>query len=273
MVQSVPDAGALRDTASSVSGGWWFALFLFAGMLIMLDVGRRFGLRQRNRHGKEYGAGLSALEGAVFGLLGLLVAFTFSGAAARFDDRRALIVEEANDIGTAYLRIDLLPPEAQPAIRQKFREYADSRIAVYEALPDIAKALEHLARANDLQAEIWTLAVPAAAQAAPGSSASVLMLNALNAMFDITNTRFWATRMHPPGVIFLMLAALALGCALIAGHGMSAAPERNWLHMLTFALVLSFTVFVIVDLEFPRLGLFRVSAFDQAIVDVRKGME
>ena len=273
MVQSVPNARVLGDTAFSVSGGWWFAALLFVGMLVMLDIGRRFGLRQRKRHGEDFAAGLTAVEGAVFGLLGLLVAFTFSGAASRFDDRRALIVEEANDIGTAWLRIDLLPPEAQPAVREKFRDYVDARIAAYAALPDIEKALEHLGRANELQAEIWKLAVPAAAQAAPGSAASVLLLPALNAMFDITNTRTWATQMHPPMVVFLMLASLALGCALIAGHGMSAAPERNWLHMITFALVLSTTVFVIVDLEFPRLGLFKVNAFDQAIVDVRKGME
>lgn len=273
MQQSVSSARALGDTAVSVSSGWWFALGLFIGMLLMLEVGRRFGLRQRRLHGEDYAAGLSAVEGALFALLGLLVAFTFSGAASRFDDRRALIVEEANDIGTAYLRVDVLPPDAQPAIRQKFREYTDARIAVYASLPDIEKALEHLDRANALQGEIWKLAVPAAAQAPPTAAASQLLLPALNAMFDITNTRFWATRMHPPGVIFFMLGALALGCALIAGHGMSAAPERNWLHMLTFAFVLSFTVFVIVDLEFPRLGLFRVNAFDQAIVDVRTTMQ
>jgi len=241
MVQSVTGTRVLADTAVAISSGWWFAVFLFVGILVMLDMGRRFGSRQQRRHGKDYGAGVSAVEGAMFGLLGLLVAFTFSGAASRFDERRALIVDEANDIGTAYLRVDLLPPEAQPAVRQKFREYTDARIAVYEALPDVNKALGHLARANALQGEIWKLAVPAAAQAPPTSSASVLLLPALNAMFDITNSRFWATRMHPPIVIFLMLAALALGCALIAGHGMSAAPERSWLHMVTFALVLSFT--------------------------------
>jgi hypothetical protein len=273
MVQSVPGARALGDTAFSISSGWWVASLLFVGMLVMLDLGRRFGERQQRRHGKDYAAGLGSVEGALFGLLGLLVAFTFSGAASRFDDRRALIVEEANDIGTAYLRIDLLPVEAQPAVRQKFREYADARIAAYASLPDIERALEHLARANELQAEIWRLAVPAAAQAPPGTSASVLMLNALNAMFDITNTRTWATQMHPPVVVFLMLATLALGCALIAGHGMSAAPTRNWLYMVSFALLLSSTVFVIIDLEYPRLGLFQVAAFDRALVDVRKGME
>ncbi len=266
-----PDSGALGDTAFSVKYAWWFAVFLFFGVLAMVEVGRRYGIIQRERLGKDYAAGLSAVEGAMFALLGLLVAFTFSGAASRFDARRALIVEEANDIGTAWLRLDVLPPEAQPAIRAKFREYVDARIAVYEALPDIARALEHLSRANDLQREIWALAVPAT-QAASGS-APMLVLQSLNAMFDISNTRTWATKIHPPAVVYVMLTLLALGCSLIAGHGMSLAPKRNLLHMFTFAFVFSATVFVIIDMEFPRLGIFRVSEFDQVIIDVRRGMQ
>ena len=273
MLQTIPPSNMFGDITIAVASGWWFAPLLFAGMLVMLDLGRRYGLRQRKRHGEDHGAGLAAVEGAVFALLGLLVAFTFSGAASRFDGRRALIVEEANDIGTAYLRINLVPPDLQPPLRQKFREYVDARLATYRAVPDMEKVREHMARADALQGEIWQLAVPAAAQAPPGASASVLLLPALNAMFDISNTRGWATQMHPPGSVFVMLAALALACALIAGHGMSAAPQRNWLHVLIFALMLGTAVFVITDLEYPRLGFFRVDAFDRAIENVRQGMK
>ena len=101
-----------------------FAVGLFLGMLILLDVGRRIGAQRlaEDREGAE--AGVGAVDGAVFALLGLLIAFTFSGAATRFDTRRQLIVEETNDIGTAYLRLDLLAPEAQPGLREKFRELA-----------------------------------------------------------------------------------------------------------------------------------------------------
>lgn len=270
-MQTVSSGPAFDGSNFSATLGSWFAVLLFAGMLVMLESGRRYGTRQRRLYGESHAAGLSAVEGAVFALLGLLVAFTFSGAATRFDQRRSLIVEEANDIGTAYLRVDLLPPDAQPPVRQKFREYVDARIAAYRALPDMEQAQEHLNRANALQGEIWSLAIPAA-QAA-GAQAPVLLVPALNAMFDISNVRAWATQMHPPEVVFVLLASLALGCALIAGHGMAAAPERNWLHMIAFALVLASAVFVITDLEFPRMGVLRVDAFDQAIVDVRQGMK
>jgi hypothetical protein len=93
--------------------GMLLAALLFVGMLILLEVGRRAGVRRQLRDPSGTGAG--ALEAAVFGLLALLIAFTFSGAASRFDARRHLVVEEANAIGTAYLRVDLLPPAVQPA--------------------------------------------------------------------------------------------------------------------------------------------------------------
>ena len=85
-------------------------------------------------------AGLGAVDGAVFALLGLMIAFTFSGAASRLEVRRQLIVQEANAIGTAYLRLDLLPPGAQPGLREDFRQYVDARLAVYSKLPDIEAA-------------------------------------------------------------------------------------------------------------------------------------
>ena len=255
----------------SATTGVLLSLALFLGMVVLLEFGRRAGIYRRNLIGEAHGAGLGSVEGAVFGLLGLLVAFTFSGAAARFDSRRAAIIEEANDMGTAWLRLALLPPEAQAAIRQKFREYADARIEVYRVLPDIAAARTHVARANALQGEIWELAVPAAQAGAP--SAPMLLLPALNAMFDISNTRIWMTQMHPPLVIFALLIALSLCCSFFAGYGMSAAPNRNWLYSIGFALVLSGAVLVIVDLEFPRLGVIRLDNFDRAIVDVRESMK
>ena len=112
------------------------------------------------------------MDGAVFALLGLLIAFTFSGASSRFDTRRQLIVEETNDIGTAYLRLDLLPADLQPALRESFRRYLDARIEVYRKLPDIAAAKKSLAKADELQRQIWRQAIVASrAEGAPACSA------------------------------------------------------------------------------------------------------
>src|SRR5512134_3830379 len=138
-----------------------FTLGLFLGMLVLLEIGRRIGVRRMAKDSEGARVGVGAVDGAVFALLGLLIAFTFSGAASRFDARRQLIVEETNNIGTAYLRLDLLPASAQPAIRENFRRYLDSRLEVYRKLPDIAAAKAELAKAIMLQEEIWRHAVAA----------------------------------------------------------------------------------------------------------------
>src|SRR2546426_2350934 len=135
------------------------SLGLFVGMLVLLEVGRRIGVQRLAQNPEGAEAGVAVVDGAVFAILGLLIAFTFSGAATRFDARRQLIVEETNDIGTAYLRLDLLPPDARPALRESFRSYLDSRIETYRKLPDIAAARASLAKSNELQRQIWRQAV------------------------------------------------------------------------------------------------------------------
>ena len=247
-------------------------LSLFLGMLLLLEAGRRLGLRRRAHDAEGASAGGRVVEGAVFGLLGLLVAFTFSGAAARFDIRRQLIVEETNAIGTAYLRLDLLPPAAQPALRERFRQYVEARLAAYRQLPDILAAQAEERRATQMQGDIWRQAV-AACQEAGVPHATMLLLPALNAMLDLTTTRTLATRMHPPTIIFGMLFGLALASALLAGYGMAGTQSHRWLHMLAFAAVIAAVVYVILDLEYPRLGLIRFQAFDQALVELRKSMQ
>ena len=246
-------------------------LVLFLAMILFIEVGRRLRLRSQAKGAEVSAAGLGAVEGALFGLMGLVLAFTFSGAISRFDDRRKLIVEEANDIGTAYLRVDLLPSAAQPQLREIMRRYVDTRIETYRVLPDLDAAMSLFAKANEIQKEIWQYAVAATNDAA-NPRGSMVLLPALNAMFDIANTRFWATQAHPPALIFALLATLALVCSLLAGYGMGGGKDRNWIHTVGFALVLTNTVYVIVDMEYPRMGFIRVDSFDQALVDVRATM-
>lgn len=251
----------------------WLAVGLFLGVLFFLEVGRRVGLRRVARDGEAARAGVGALQGAVFGLLGLLVAFTFAGAASRFDTRRHLVVEEANAIGTAYLRIDLLPATAQPTLRDSFRRYLDSRLAVYRKIPDIEAVRAELRNSTALQGEIWVQAVAACRMADSPPSACMLLIPALNHMIDITTTRTAATQIHPPAIIFAMLIGLALASALLAGYDLAGGPTRNWLHMLGFAAIIAIAVYVILDIEYPRLGFIRVDAIDQVLIDLRAGMK
>jgi hypothetical protein len=137
---------------------WTTALIscgLFLGMMALMEVGRRIGLRRLARDPDGARAGVGAIEGAIFGLLGLLLAFSFSGGAGRFDSRRQLIVEEANAIGTAYLRLNLLSPDNCAPLQDLFRQYVDARLEAYRKLPDIQAVLDGLGKAQSLQNQIW----------------------------------------------------------------------------------------------------------------------
>jgi hypothetical protein len=251
------------------------AIAVFAGFALTvlgtLHAGRYFGRRAFAADRKP--AGLVAVETVAFGLLGLLLALTVSGAAERLDRRRAQIVDEANAIGTAWLRLDLLPAAAQPALREQFRRYTDSRIATYRIVSTsgIASARKEYARSIALQREIWAAAVAATRDGAPQTM--VIVLPALNEMFDITTTRIAAAQMHPPRIVYVVLGMLCLACAFLVGFQSGASEVASWQHVIALTLLLTMTVYVILDFEYPRLGFIRLDDFDQFIVQVRASME
>lgn len=249
-----------------------FVPSLFLIMLLVLETGRRIGKRYHSMEESDHHRGNRILvESAIYGLLGLLIAFTVSGAASRFDARRTLTVQEANTIGTAYLRLDLLPAAAQPELRRKFRRYAEARLAVFRLLPDFEASNAEAVRANELQRSIWNEVIAAL----PGvpQSATLMLLPALNEMFDITSSRAIAAQAHTPLVILCALAVLALFCCLLAGYGLAGEnPLGSALRMIGFALIVTLTIFVILDLDYPRVGLIRLDYADQALIDVLAGM-
>lgn len=242
-------------------------------MLALMEVGWQVGVRRRSQDEAGAHVGLGAIDGAVFGLMGLLVAFTFSGAGARFDARRHLIGQETNAIGTAYLRVDLLPAASQPQLRDDFRNYVDVRLGYYRNLgQDNAMAQAELDRSVALQQKIWAESV-AGCEKVNFSATTSLVLSSLNEMIDITTTRAVALETHPPTVIYWALGVLVLAGALLAGYGMAEAKTRSWLHMLIYSTILVLAVYVILDLEYPRVGWVRIDTADHVLMDLRTSMK
>jgi hypothetical protein len=248
------------------------AVGLFAAMLGFAQLGRWAGTAWLRRHRDGLAKGVGAAEAAVFGILGLIVAFTFSGAAQRFHDRRHLITEEANAISTAYLRMDLLPDEVRADLRDLFRRYTNVRAVVYRNVRDASATKAKLEEGSRLQAEIWSKALAACSKPGTHPQAAMLLLPALNAMFDISTTRAMATVNHPPLVIFLLLAGLSLLGALLVGYSISQNSGRTFFHTVLFSLVLALAIFVILDLEYPRRGFIRLDAADQLLLDLSESM-
>jgi hypothetical protein len=181
-------------------------------------------------------------------------------------------VQETNAIGTAWLRVDLLPEAAQPQIRDDFRAYLDARLGFYKNLSaDRAKAVDELALLEKLQKKIWTESIAAAKQTS-STAVLTLVVGSLNEMIDITTTRHVALQTHPPISIYVTLVLLALASSIIAGFGMGDTDQRSWLHTLVFAAALALTIYTMIDLEFPRFGIIRVDRYDQALVNQRNSM-
>jgi hypothetical protein len=245
-------------------------LTLAVAMMISFAIGRRAGLRHRRIDIEGARSMSGAVEASIFGLLGLLIAFTFSGAADRFDGRRLLITEEVNAITTAWDRIDLLSADDQPTLRDDFRRYLDERLNYYGKLPDEAAAEPHLARAETLESTIWKHAVEASPRGIPG--VVQVLLPALNQMFDVAEERKAALITHPPLPIYGLLICLSLICAGLAGHHASASARHPWVLPLLFSGVSALAIYVILDLEYPRAGLIRVDSADLLLRELRATM-
>lgn len=255
------------------------ATLIFLGFLVVVFLssigfqllGHHAGQRWRTRGVAGYIDATSAIQASLFALLGLLIAFSISGGETRLQARRELIVREANAIGTAYLRLDVLPREAQPALRELFRRYTETRIAYFAQLVHFDEARALRDRAGELQGEIWTAAT-AAALNTQDTRAALLALPAINEMIDVTTSRDASLRTHVPAAMFALLIALAFACAFLAGVEMSKQPRPSTFHVLAFAGVLALTCYVIINVEFPRLGFPSLAPIDALLAQARHSM-
>ena len=262
---------SMLDIVNPAVAGGSTAVAAFFGILICLAIGRRIAKWAIAREAGERPPTVGSLEAAVFALLGLMIAFTFSGALSRYDTRRIQAVDEANAIGTVWLRIDLMPAEAQPQLRDTLRKYVDWRIDTYRKLPDIPAARQEVVRSQALQNEFWAQALAAARTSEDRLATEMLVIPALNQMFDLSASRIAATMIHPPIIIYMMLIGLSLVSALLAGY--QSADEVDPIHRFGFATNIALTIYVIFEIEYPRLGLVRIDTIDQLIVNVRASMK
>lgn len=248
---------------------WAIAGALFIGMLGCIEIGFRIERKRAAGESAGFWAGTGVITGALVTLLALILGFSFGTAETRFDRRRQMIIEEANAIGTAYLRVDMLPVREQPVLRDLFRKYLDARLEVYANVPEVEKATSKLAQASDISAEIWERSERASRGR---TAAELLALPAINTMIDIAAARKAVLFHHVPLLIIALLVGLALACSVMIGYRTSIAMKRNLLAAILFALVVSGTFYVILDLEFPRVGLIRLDLEDRILYDLREDL-
>ena len=255
----------LRFTFMAVA----IAIGMFVVMLLFLELGRRIGVRRLHVPGAR--AGVGVVDGTVYALLALLIGFTFNGAAARFDSRRVLVGETSAAAGMAWERIDLLPQELQPPIRAAFRGYLDALIDAYSGPGAADHPLQKPATLTRAQQDLWSKSV-AVSITPEGEKARMLLLPGLSELFRDVEKERHARAIHPPALIFALLALAAIAGAVFVGYALANADRRNWIYMLGVALTIASATYVIVELEFPRLGMIRIDHSDDTLVELRESI-
>jgi hypothetical protein len=234
------------------------------------ELAGRLGARLEPTIDDRFRSQIGALQGAVIGLVGLLLAFSFSIALARFDTRRDLVTQEANAIGTTWLRTDALAPGARTEARALLRDYVATRVEYYEVGEDRG-AIEAQIRAGEaLQARIWGIA-EGAAVASPGSLPLSLLVSSLNDAIDLAAGRIVAHDARVPGpILALQIVLTVVGVATVAfGFGLFRGPHRA--AMLLLATLMAGILVVILDLDHPRDGWIRVS--QEAMLRLQRSLD
>jgi ABC-type multidrug transport system fused ATPase/permease subunit len=233
-------------------------LGLFIFMLLAMEIGFRSG-RRKQASVAEAITQANAVLVSMLGLLALLLAFTFSAALQRYEDRSQTVVAEANAIGTTYLRARLLPEGVRDEVQALLRQYLDVRIQegrVDATDPDSYESLLHQAKL--MEAQLWDHAVRAA-ELDKSVVTSGLFIQSLNELIDASTTRNAAlNRQVPEIVLYLMIATIVLTTATL-GYASGIAGHRVTLAAFILLILIALVVYLIIDLDRPRRGVIQVS--------------
>jgi hypothetical protein len=234
--------------------------------LLSVEGGYRLGRYRRKCSEQEQEAPVGAMVGATLGLLAFLLGFTFGLAAARFDTRRQVLLDEANAIGTTYLRAGLLSDPHREVVRKLLREYVDVRLEAVRS----GKVEHAMRRSQVLHGLLWAQAV-AIGEQNPGSIVVGLFIQSLNEVIDLHSKRVLVgLRSRIPGAIWAALYAVTiLALAAMGYHGGLVGTSRS-LAILAVAFAFSTVMWLIADLDRPQEGSLTVG--QQAMMELRNSM-
>ncbi|WP_172330179.1 hypothetical protein [Mangrovicoccus sp. HB161399] len=253
---------------------WAFALLILSVLLGAILLGAWNGRRASRMAGRprtKPGKAKSDLEvGALLALLGLVLAFTYSFGLTRIDARKQALVHEANAIGTAFLRADLLPEPGRSALREQLLAYARTRLMSEPARNDMGLAMEEIAASLAEQAKLWPATRDALSEEVPGH-VQMLVVQAVNDVLDAHAVRMAAglDRLSPIVLCFtIALAALGVG---LASQNEAAEGTFRPARMIMFAVTLSARIFLISDFDNSSRGLIQLH--QDSLVDLLAEME
>ena len=235
-------------------------------MLASYEVGYKLGARGGVRQDEDAHTSIGPMVGGLLGMLGFVLAITFSMAAYQHDIRKQNVLEEANTIGTAYLRADLLDRQYATRLKRLLREYVDIRLKAASGT-DLDAAL---AKSFEIHSRLWT-EVSTAAVKSPNTNTS-LMIQSINDVIDMHEKRVTGgLRNRIPDSVWIALSAITAVTMITMGMQAGFTGERRLVAVITLSLAFAAVVTLVADLNRPQSGLITVG--QQAMVDLHPGMD
>jgi hypothetical protein len=229
------------------------AILLAVVLALVLELGRRVGSHLQIQEEPNRKEQMATIRDGLFLLVSFVLGFTLALGAARFAERRSLLVEEAISIGTTYLRAGTLPQPYRDHSRSLFRAYVDSRLDLGSADIDDADFTEASNRSKHVQQELWSDAAGVAQS--DRTAVTAAYMNSLNEMIDLHEKRVAAFENRIPPPIWLLIASVAAIAVFSRGMTLTA---RFWLTLVIIPLTLAIVVGLIADLDAPSNGLIRL---------------
>jgi len=231
--------------------------------MVCYEVGFRLGRWWQERTPGEQEGPTGMLVASILALLAFLLAVTMGMASDRFDARRALVLAEANAIGTAYLRAGYLPEPASTQARELLREYVPLRIAGTDS-NDLQAAID---QSNAILAKLWTVTEGVART--NGSDVVAIYVESVNETIDLHESRVTAGLYArvPETVLLLLVGGAALSLAMV-GYSAGLTGRRSPLSAVVLVLALGAVIMIVIDLDRPRDGFIQVS--QQPLIDLQQ---
>jgi hypothetical protein len=248
---------------------WLFGLIIAALLLGLSEAGYRIGLRLYATKDEARRSQIGGVQGAILGLLGLLLGFSFSMAVSRYETRRAMVLKEANAVGTAWLRAGLLPEAQRGASKALLRRFVETRLKYQAVSYDRAALAEGLRLSAEIEGDLWKNA-EAAAKAAP-TPITAIYINALNDLIDTDAERIDAHRNQLPMAVWILLVVVASAGCLTSAYGSGAQGAHSGFTSAVLPVLISIVIVFIYDLLHTHQGVVTIS--QQPMIELLQTMQ
>jgi hypothetical protein len=244
-------------------------LILFVGCILMIIAGKAVRDRFLGVDEHESKGGVNALLGALFGLWGFLLAFTFGNVSARFENVRASMIEEANIIRTVILRVEIFPDSIQGGFREDMKKYLQARIDYYEFAGDSERFAKSKHDAVEIGKRLWTRTVDASRSPNLSLTANT-MLSTLSTMYDVAARRDALLMSGLPRPIRYMLFVLAMVISFVGGFTSPVLKTKEWVVITGFIFLACLIIYITLDMARPMRGFIRPDVEQEKIIQLQK---